>query len=344
MVTRFGPLETDRLIVRLPELRDVDELHARRNHPEVALLQDWDFPYPMDKARSLIESAIAVGEPVNDEWWLAIVSLHDGETVGDLALHLTWEGRTAEVGYSLAREHWGNGYATEALARLIDYLFDERGVTRIFGMLDPANLASARVLERTGFLFEGRTKLSYWKDDVPSDDLIYGMLLPDRDRWVSRLRHRPSEVRFVEVSLDNLEDVAALHTHESQKRFVAPMLWSFTDALFPEVVDGAPVVPWMRALVADEDLVGFVMVALPTDHHPEPYLWRLLIDRLHQRRGIGEQAIEMLVTQCREWGAATLLTSWEEGTGSPRPFYERLGFAPTGRIVDGETEGRLAFA
>ena len=59
---------------------------------------------------------------------------------------------------------------------------------------------------------------------------------------------------------------------------------------------------------------------------------------------IGEQAIEMLVTQCREWGAATLLTSWEEGTGSPRPFYERLGFAPTGRIVDGETEGRLAFA
>ena len=340
---KFTPLETDRLVIRLPVLDDIASLHARRNHPEVAELQDWEYPYPLEEAKSLVESVIEVGAPTNEEWFMAIVSDRDGRTVGDLVLHLTSEGRTAEVGYSLDREYWGNGYAVEAVGSLVDYLFDDLGVTRVFGMLDPENLASARVLERTGFLFEGRTKLSYWKEDVPSDDLIYGMLRADRDRWVSREIEPPAELTFVEVTVDNLEDVAALQTHESQKRFVAPMLWSFTDALFPEVVDGAPVVPWMRVIAADGEYVGFVMVAIPTEHHPEPFLWRLLIDRLHQRRGIGERAIEMLVAQCRSWGVTTLLTSWEEGTGSPRSFYERIGFVPTGRIVDEETEARLEF-
>jgi len=322
---------------------DVDALHARRNHPEVAELQDWEYPYPFEKAQRLVQSVIEAGEPKNEEWWMAIVSLKNGQTVGDLALHLTWEGRTAEVGYTLDREHWGKGYAVEAVARLVDYLFDDLGVTRVFGMLDPENLASARVLEQTGFLYEGRTKLSYWKEGVPSDDLIYGMLRSDRDRWVGRNTDPPADVDFVEVTVDNFEDVAGLHTHESQKWFVAPTLWSFSEALFPEVVDGAPVVPWMRALEADGELAGFVMVALVTEHHPEPFLWRLLIDRLHQRRGIGARAIEMLVEQCREWGAGSLITSWEEGTGSPRPFYEGLGFIPTGRIVDDETQARLRF-
>jgi len=50
----------------------------------------------------------------------------------------------------------------------------------------------------------------------------------------------------------------------------------------------------------------------------------------------------MIVEQCREWGASALVTSWEEGPGSPRPFYLSLGFEPTGRIIDEETEGRLA--
>lgn len=341
--TLFPPLHTERLIIRLPEPGDIEPLHARRNHPEVAELQDWELPYPMEKAERLVESVIAAGEPTNDEWFMAIVTMKDGQTVGDLALHLTWEGRTAEVGYTLERERWGKGYAVEAVARLVDYLFDDLGVTRVFGMLDPENLASARVLERTGFLYEGRTRLSYWKEDVASDDLIYGMLLGDRDRWVGRKTDPPTELAFIEVTVDNFEDVAVLQTHESQKRFVAPMLWSFSDALFPEVVDGAPVVPWMRAIEADGELAGFVMVALVTEYHPEPFLWRLLIDRLHQRRGIGARAIEMLVAQCRDWGAGSLLTSWEEGTGSPRPFYEGLGFVPTGRIVDAETEARLRF-
>jgi RimJ/RimL family protein N-acetyltransferase len=289
----------------------------------------------------MAEESGAMGAPTDGEWWMAIVTDGEtGQTYGDLALHLTWGGRTAEVGYTFASEHWGKGYATEALAALVEYLFQTLSVTRITGMLHPDNVRSARVLERTGFVFEAHTRKSFWVDDEVSDDHIYAMLREDWEAWVGRPQHRPTDVALVPVDESNERAVFTLRTHKSQESYVATMASSFADALFPEIVDGGRVVPWMRAIYADGALVGFVMLALATDHHPEPYLWRLLIDRLHQRRGIGSMAMDLVEEECRRMGASTLVTSWVEGLGSPRPFYVGRGFEPTGEILDGETEAR----
>jgi RimJ/RimL family protein N-acetyltransferase/GNAT superfamily N-acetyltransferase len=338
----FAPIRTERLFIRPMALSDAADLAARRNDPEVARYQNWETPFPLAEAERMVGEIVAMGGPVDDDWWMAAVCDPDtGETYGDLALGLSWEGRTAEVGYTFASRHWGKGYAVEALGGLVEYLFDDLGVTRVFGMLHPDNPASAMVMERCGFLFEGHTKSSFWLGDEVSDDWIYGLVRDDWEAWRSRPRHPPGEVSLVAVTTENERTVSKLRTHKSQERFVAPMGWSFTDALFPEVVDGAPVVPWMRAVVADGEIVGFVMLALRTEHHPEPYLWRLLIDRMHQRRGIGGRILDLVAAECRAMGDATLLTSWGEGKGSPRPFYLAYGFEPTGRIVDDETEARL---
>jgi len=337
----FTPIRTDRLLIRPFVADDAASLAARRNDPEVARLQNWEHPFSLERAEKLVSELVAMEGPANDEWWMAVVA--DGETgevLGDLALHLTWQGRTAEVGYTFARQHWGQGYATEALEALVEYLFEGLGATRVFGMLHPDNVASAMVLERTGFLFEGHTRSSFWLGDDVSDDWIYGMTRADWEVWRDRPRDPPGAVSLVEVTAENERIVYKLATHKTQEAFVAPMSGSFADALFPEVVDGAPVVPWMRAVVADDQIVGFVMLALRTEYHPEPYLWRLLIDRLHQRRGIGGRVLELVAEECLKQEAETLLTSWAEGKGSPRPFYVRHGFVPTGKVVDGETEAR----
>jgi RimJ/RimL family protein N-acetyltransferase len=337
----FTPIRTERLLIRPFVPEDAAGLAARRNDPEVARLQTWELPYSLERAEEVVSGLAAMDGPVSDEWWMAAVAdAESGQVLGDLALHLTWQGRTAEVGYTLAREHWGKGYATEAVNALVEYLFEGLGVTRVFGMLHPDNVASAMVLERTGLLFEGHTRSSYWVGDEVSDDWIYGMTRADWERWRDRPRHPPETVSLIEVTTENEGKVSKLATHKTQEAFVAPMCWSFTDALFPEVVDDAPVVPWMRAVVADEEIAGFVMLALRTDHHPEPYLWRLLIDRRHQRRGIGGRALELVSEECLRMGDRTVLTSWVEGKGSPRPFYMRHGFVPTGKIVDEETEAR----
>lgn len=337
----FHPIRTARLEIRPFVESDIPALHARRNDPEVAKWQTWTLPYSAEKAQELVASLLDMDGPATDEWWMAAVTRIEDETVvGDLALHLTWDSRCAEIGYTLAREHWGRGYALEAVAALTEYLFETVGVTRIAGTLHPENLASAMVLERSGFVFEGHTRLSYWVGDENSDDWIYGMTRADWDAWRTRPSQPPTDVRLVDIGLHNEGAVSRLRTHKTQERFVAPVLASYEDALFPEAVDGAPVVPWMRAIEADGIPVGFVMLALTTAHHPEPYLWRLLIDRMHQRRGIGRRALDLVEDQCRRTGDASLLTSWVPGRGSPEPFYLRRGFVPTGRIVDDEIEAR----
>lgn len=340
----FTPIVTERLLIRPFEASDVEGLHARRNDPDVSRYQNWARPFTRAAAETMVDSLIAMDGPTNDEWWMAsVVDKRSNEVIGDLAVELTWSARSAEIGYNLDRRFWGNGFAAEAASAFVDYLFEVVGVTRVFGMLHPQNTASALVLERCGLVFEGHTKLSYWDDDGPSDDWIYGSTAEEWREWKNRSRVPPASVSLVAVTPDNQVAVSRLVTHKSQEAFVAPVLMSYADALFPEVWDGAAVVPVLRAIVADGVLVGFVMLADTTDHHPEPYLWRFLVDRMHQRRAIGTLALDAVVQTRRALGDSSMTTSWSVGRGSPGPFYEAYGFVPTGRMIDGETEARLSF-
>ncbi|NNF65087.1 MAG: GNAT family N-acetyltransferase, partial [Acidimicrobiia bacterium] len=152
-IMRFETIVTDRLLIR--EFRESDEadLLARRNDPKVAKFQNWELPVTPEQAHDMAVSLARMEGPEDDEWYMPIVvDKETGVTLGELALHCQSDMRTAEVGYTFASEHWGNGYAVEALGALVAWLFEAVGVTRVFGMLHPENVASAQVLERTGFL------------------------------------------------------------------------------------------------------------------------------------------------------------------------------------------------
>jgi len=268
-----------------------------------------------------------------------------GEQLGDLAVHLEWQRRSAEIGYNFMPDHWGKGYAVEACTALVDFLFDDLGVTRVFGMLHPDNRASARVLERLGMLFEGHTRSSFWDGDEVSDDWIYGMTVEDRDAWRDRPKGRPAAVRLEEVVWDRFDEVFGLETHRTQQSFVAPMPKSLAQA-FVSVTAPEKYTAWPRAVYADGVAVGFVMVAMPLESHddPEPYLWRLLIDRMHQRRGIASIALGLVEDEMRSLGHTAWKTSWVPGRGSPEPFYLGLGFEPTGEVEGDEIVGRKELA
>jgi RimJ/RimL family protein N-acetyltransferase len=340
----FTPLRTARLLIRPLRPDDAVALAARRSEPEVARYQNWLTPYPVERAESMIADIARLEGPTDGEWWMAaIADPGDTTVIGDLVVHLTWGGRTAEIGYTLTQNAWGKGYAAEAAEALVTHLFETMGVTRVEAMLHPDNAASALVLERLGLLFEGHTRASFWLGDDNSDDWIYGMTRSDWEAWRSRPRQPAHDVSLSEVTAESLAEVRRLRTHRSQERFVAPVAQSLGDALLPPAVDGHPVEPWYRCVVADGDIVGFVMLSRSNDVHREPYLWRLLIDRMHQRRGIGRRVIDLVIAQCRTWGDRTLMVSWVPGKGSPEPMYLSLGFAPTGDVVDGEVVARLRF-
>lgn len=338
----FDPISTGRLLIRPFRAEDASAFADRRNDVLVAEYQSWEVPYTREQATQLVSQLLVMDGPENDEWWMAVVCIaSSGEAVGDVSIRLSWDSRTAEVGYTFARERWGRGYAREALEALIGYLFDDLNVTRVFATLHPDNVASAMLLERVGLLFEGHTISSYWDDDVVSDDWIYGATRPTWETWCDRPRSRPEAVRFVEVTVDNVAAVSRVITHKTQERFVAPIERSFTDALFPPIVNGDPVVPRMHAVEADGEFVGFVMMTVGTYPEAELFLWRLLIDRVHQRRGIGGRVLALLSRECAAAGGISMVARWAEGKGSPRPFFLSQGFVPTGRHIEGETEARM---
>jgi diamine N-acetyltransferase len=142
-------------------------------------------------------------------------------------------------------------------------------------------------------------------------------------------------VSLREIVDENRDAVVALRVRPGQERFVASVATSLEDAAETPEAN-----PWYRAIYAGDEPVGFVM--LGWDVTPAPglispwFLWRLLIDEHHQRHGFGRQALVEIVELVRANGATELLTSYQPGEGEPWPFYESLGFTPTGAVHEGE--------
>lgn len=154
----------------------------------------------------------------------------------------------------------------------------------------------------------------------------------------------PADVHLREITEDNRAAVCALRVKRGQRDFVASVTSSLADAAAEPEAN-----PWYRAVYCGEQPVGFVMLAwnapARTPGAPGRYfLWRFLIDRRYQRRGIGQAALQQIIDLVRADGARELFTSYEPGDGDPWPFYQRFGFAPTGEIDDDEIVLRLALS
>ena len=138
------------------------------------------------------------------------------------------------------------------------------------------------------------------------------------------------EVTLREVTRETLYDIFKLKVAPEQERFVSPNEISIAEAHF------SPDVAWFRAIYSGDTPVGFLMLR-DDPSKPEYYLWRFMIDARYQKTGVGRRALELLFAHVRTRpGADALYTSVVDGDGGPGPFYERLGFAYTGELDDGE--------
>jgi len=173
-------LQTARLRLRPLTDADADALFAL--HSDAFVLRYWDSPpwtEPAQAARFIARSREIAEDGTGAR--PAIERASDGEFLGWVGL-TGWnpDFRSAKLGYCLTQAAWGQGYATEAGGALLAWAFDTLDLNRVQAEADTRNAASARVLQKLGFVHEGTLREDTVVNGDVSDSWVYGLL---RREW-----------------------------------------------------------------------------------------------------------------------------------------------------------------
>lgn len=144
---------TARLLLRPFLARDVDDALAYRNDPELARYLPH-IPQPFTRA----DAKEFVARNMNEPWEVlpTFAIVLDERVVGTVNLMIDPSIRTAMLGYTLARAHWGRGLATEAARAVVDWAFSTHDLVEIWASTDPDNVRSRRVMEKLGMKLSPR--------------------------------------------------------------------------------------------------------------------------------------------------------------------------------------------
>jgi [ribosomal protein S5]-alanine N-acetyltransferase len=173
----FPELQTERLILRRIVEADWEDVLAFRSDPEVMRY----IPRPLAKDKEdvlaflkMIDENITSNEQIN--WGISTKAAPE-RLLGMIGFFRPQkENARAEIGYMLGPEHQGKGYMTEAMAAAEKYGFETMQLHSIEAVIDPANAASERVLQRCGYVKEAHFRENYYYNDEWLDSVIYSKL------------------------------------------------------------------------------------------------------------------------------------------------------------------------
>jgi len=172
----FPNLETERLLLRRVDVKDVNEILALRSNPEIMKY----IPRPLAKTKedsmahiAMIDEKIENNEGIN---W-AITLKNSPKLIGIIGHYrIKPEHFRAEIGYMLLPEYHGKGIITEAIKETVNYGFEIMKLHTIEAIIDPENFASERVLQKSGFSKEAHLKENEYYEGRFLDTAIYSIL------------------------------------------------------------------------------------------------------------------------------------------------------------------------
>nr|WP_156282456.1 GNAT family N-acetyltransferase [Paenibacillus sp. NEAU-GSW1] len=130
-------------------------------------------PYPDGGAEIWIRQCRKIE---GDGYPYAIVTKDNDDLIGCVSLNLAKPHQRAELGYWLGKSFWGQGYATEAVKRIIQFGFQELKLHKIYAIAMTKNPASSNVMKKIGMQFEGELKQHIMKWDNFEDIVYYGLM------------------------------------------------------------------------------------------------------------------------------------------------------------------------
>ena len=174
--TPFPNLETERLYLRRVAKEDVNEIFALRSNKETMKY----IPRPLVKTEedalahiAMIDEKIENNEGIN---W-AITLKNNPKLIGLIGHYrIKPEHFRAEIGYMLLPEYHGKGIIAEAIKETVKYGFEIMKLHSIEAVIDPENLASEKVLQKSGFVKEAHFKENEYYEGNFLDSVIYSIL------------------------------------------------------------------------------------------------------------------------------------------------------------------------
>ncbi|WP_430787444.1 GNAT family N-acetyltransferase [Virgibacillus flavescens] len=168
---------TARLTLRRFNGKDTESFHSYRANPEVARFQSWEN-YQYHQAETFVNNQMKNNPNQPGTWFqFAIALAETNQLIGDCALHtLLDEPRIVEIGFTLAPEYQGNGYVTEAIHALLEYIFYKLEKHKVIAFTDVRNTKSIAVLERLSMRREGHLLQNYRSKGQWVDEYQYAIL------------------------------------------------------------------------------------------------------------------------------------------------------------------------
>ena len=169
-------IETGRLVLRPFRYEDSKAMMSYANDEEWSRFISPPFPYTHDYAETFVRNQITGKSAGKAVWCIE----HKGRMIGDIDLAIDTTNWSAEISYNIARDYWGKGLMTEALAATISAAFEkERPLNRLFVRIDTRNAASIRGAEKLGLKQEGVLRQNRFHKGDFVDDAVLALLRED---------------------------------------------------------------------------------------------------------------------------------------------------------------------
>ena len=172
-------LRTDRLLLRPFGLADVDDVYAYARDSEWGRYLPVPSPYDYRHAVAFVARSVLTSWVTNPVFPICL----NGRVVGGINIQVDACNATAEMGYSIAREHWGKGLVAEAAKAVMGWAFRAFDLAKATATVDIANTGSWRVMEKLGMRREGVLRSDRPGEADPGarqDMVIYSIL---REEW-----------------------------------------------------------------------------------------------------------------------------------------------------------------
>jgi RimJ/RimL family protein N-acetyltransferase len=194
--TQTFQLHTARLLLKDLTVDDAEALFAYRHLPEVTKFQGW-MPTAVSDAVTFIKEDICHVMNQPDTWFqLGIFIFPDKTLIGDVGIHFFPEvfkeaqkpepTGIVEVGITVSPAHQGKGYASEAILRILEFLFEELHKNKVIASVDPENKKSMALMKKAGFRLDGIYPKAVLFRGEWTDDAVFEMTA---NQWLNQTKH-----------------------------------------------------------------------------------------------------------------------------------------------------------